>query len=465
MIDQAWLDETLTRCRTDAGAPGMVAGIWIDGRLLLGAEGVANLNTGAPMLPHTLWITGSIQKVWTTTLAMTYVDDGVLDLARPVVEILPWFRVSDPDATREITVRHLLNHSSGTDAGDLFWELGEGTEAAREFVRRLAARTQLAPPGAYASYNNSAFVVLRLVIEEVSGRPYDDALAERILDPLGLRLSATTSERVILHSTSTAVGSVAHPDGTLLATPVLYLPRVLAAGGTSLLVTVEETLRFFRTFLDGGVAAESGARILSGSSAAAMMTRTIGSGPDPAARGGFGLGWQHRIRNGETVVGHGGGSFGGIAAGGVVPARGVAWISFANRNHTEAPAAFQSALLERILGAEAAEAPRPSQSSEIAGPSEIAGRYARASYRIEITRVATDVLEVETVLDRETWDVDEAYWPMREKRRARQVAEGVLAMVDDDADRLEFFEPGPRGYELMWNGSRVARREPEERPR
>jgi CubicO group peptidase (beta-lactamase class C family) len=454
VIDQAWLDDTLARCRTEAGAPGMVAGVWADDRLLLGAQGVANLNTGASMLSHSLWITGSIQKVWTTALAMTYVDDGTLELSRRVVDILPWFRVADPEVTDAITVRHLLNHSSGIDAGDLFWELGEGTEAAREFVRRLAPRGQLAPLGAFASYNNSAFVVLRLVIEEVARASYDDALAARILDPLRLRVSCTTSEQVILHAASVAVGSVDAAEGGLRATPVLYLPRVLAAGGTSLLTTAEETLTFFRIFLDGGVSRE-GRRILSECAATAMMTRTVGSGPDPDTTDGFGLGWRVGVWNGEPVVRHGGGSFGGIAAGGVLPGRGVAWICFANRNHTGAPAAFESALLERELGAASGPPPRTSLS-----PAEIAGRYLRASYRIDVTAVADDLYDIETAIDPDTWHMDEAYQPMRERRRARRIGPGLLEMADDPDDRLEFFEPAEHGYELLWNGSRVARRDP-----
>ncbi|MDX2059036.1 MAG: serine hydrolase domain-containing protein [Gemmatimonadales bacterium] len=98
----------------------------MDGAAQVAAAGIANLNTGVPMTPDTAFLTGSITKVWTTTVVMTLVDQGKLDLDRPVRSYLPHFRVLDAKATEAITVRQLLNHSSGIDAGDHLLELGDG---------------------------------------------------------------------------------------------------------------------------------------------------------------------------------------------------------------------------------------------------------------------------------------------------------------------------------------------------
>jgi CubicO group peptidase (beta-lactamase class C family) len=143
---QAVLDELVAK----HGVPGAVVGLLHGDEVAVAAAGTANLNTGAEMTPDTAFLTGSITKVWTASLLMTFVDEGIVDLDRPVATYLPHFRLADPRAATEITVRQLLNHSSGIDAGDYLLELGEGPAAHRRYVERLATVEQIHAPGAYS---------------------------------------------------------------------------------------------------------------------------------------------------------------------------------------------------------------------------------------------------------------------------------------------------------------------------
>ena len=69
--------------------PGAVVAVWQDGELITAAAGLANLNTGVPMTVDTAFLTGSITKVWATTMFMTFVEEGLLDLDVPIVSYAP----------------------------------------------------------------------------------------------------------------------------------------------------------------------------------------------------------------------------------------------------------------------------------------------------------------------------------------------------------------------------------------
>ena len=105
-------------------------------------------STSTPAQPATtdsVFQIGSITKVWTATVVMQLVDEGLLDLDAPVVEVLPELRLADPDVTKQVTMRHLLTHTSGID-GDVFTDTGRGDDCLEKYVD--AARRRRAEPPA-----------------------------------------------------------------------------------------------------------------------------------------------------------------------------------------------------------------------------------------------------------------------------------------------------------------------------
>ena len=74
-----------------------------------------------------------MSKVWTATLAMQLVDEGKLDLDAPVADVLPELRLADADVAKTVTMRHLLNHTSGID-GDVFTDTGRGDDCVEKYV-------------------------------------------------------------------------------------------------------------------------------------------------------------------------------------------------------------------------------------------------------------------------------------------------------------------------------------------
>jgi len=226
---QARLDELIAAHRV----PGAAFGVLHGDDVVAVASGVVNMNTAIETTPDTLFQIGSITKVWTATLVMMLVDEGVLDLDQPVVTYLPEFKVADPDVTTTVTLRHLLSHSSGI-GGDHILETGRGDDNLERYVETCAALGQEHELGETMSYCNTGFSVLGRVIEKVTGKTWDRVLNERIITPLGLTHTNTLPEEALLFRT--AAGHVPVPDSKdMQLAPVWVLPRSAGPAGQRML--------------------------------------------------------------------------------------------------------------------------------------------------------------------------------------------------------------------------------------
>src|SRR5947209_235956 len=138
-------------------------------------SGVANQLSGEPVRPQTLFRIASITKTYTATLVMQLVDEGRVDLDRPLVEQLPEFRLARPEDTVAVTPRHLLAHTSGI-SGDIEFPPGRGHDALQKWVARLADMQPLFSPGVTHSYSNSGYNVPGRLVEYNLGMSWEDAL-------------------------------------------------------------------------------------------------------------------------------------------------------------------------------------------------------------------------------------------------------------------------------------------------
>lgn len=132
---------------------------------------------------------GSVSKVYTAAAAMKLVEQGKLSLDAPVTAYLPEFTMAD-ERCRQITVRMLLNHSSGlmfAGMRDAFlFDDPQNTAALDSLLSELSTQRLIADPGAYSVYCNTGFTLAQLVIERVSGMPLADFIRESFLTPLAL---------------------------------------------------------------------------------------------------------------------------------------------------------------------------------------------------------------------------------------------------------------------------------------
>lgn len=269
------------------------------------SAGVLSLHTRVEATPDSVFQIGSITKIWTTTLAWQLVNEGVLDLDRPIRDYLPDFRLRTPAATESVTTRHLLTHTSGID-GDLFTDTGFNHDAIEKFVLTLSAADQLFPPGSLFSYSNSGFVVAGRLIEVLRGKPFHHVLREHLVTPLGLHTVATNAYEAILHRA--AVGHT-EVDGAMTPAKEWALTYSNAPAGAQLAMSARDLMEFVRLHVTDGRLAEL-------REPQVTSIPNVGNGAEA-----WGLGW---MLHGDGMAGHTGTTLGQKAFLRVVPSAGVA---------------------------------------------------------------------------------------------------------------------------------------------
>jgi CubicO group peptidase (beta-lactamase class C family) len=316
----------LNELATDANVPGAALGIWSDGQEILAAHGVLNSATQVPVTTDSVFQVGSITKIWTATMIMQLVDEGLVSLNTTVSEVLPGARLGTADVAGQVTVRHLLTHTSGID-GDIFTDTGRGDECIERYVGLLDEAPSVFTPGAAYSYCNSGYVLLGRIIEVLDGQSWDESLRERLTGPLSATQTVTLPEEAILRRA--AVGH--HRCGTPVH--VWGLPRSIGPAGL-ITSTAGDLLTFARLHLDGGVTAD-GKRLLSEASATAMQSASAAIPEFSAPGSAIGLGWRLSRWGNRTIVGHDGDTIGQSAYLRIDPAAGIAACLLTNSVESE----------------------------------------------------------------------------------------------------------------------------------
>ena len=189
--DFAAIDAYITEQMKVLGIPGMALGVVQNGQVaLLQGFGVAD-SSGRAVTPQTPFYIGSVTKSCTALAVMQLVEAGKIDLDAPVQTYLPWFELADKEATAKITVRNLLNQTTGISEkdGNRFWA---SSLASEEYVRSLHTLELTRPVGSAYQYCNINFIIAGLVVEKVSGQSYADYVTQHILEPLDMRHSYTS---------------------------------------------------------------------------------------------------------------------------------------------------------------------------------------------------------------------------------------------------------------------------------
>jgi CubicO group peptidase (beta-lactamase class C family) len=378
MLDAAAWTARLPELAGPTSVTGATLGIWAGGQEVLAAYGLLSAATQVPVTTDSLFQVGSITKVWTATMIMQLIDEGRLSLDATVADVLPGVRLGAKDVGRQVTVAHLLTHTSGID-GDIFTDTGRGDDCVQRYVDVLAEAASAYPPGDAYSYCNSGYVVLGRIIEVLDDRPWDQSLRARLAGPLGLAQTVTLPEEAILHR-----AAVGHRDGAPVA--VWGLPRCIGPAG-GIIASAHDLLTFARLHLDGGVAPD-GSRAVSDVSVQAMQQPRVAIPTFATPGAAVGLGWRMNWWDGRAIVGHDGDTIGQSAYLRIDPVARVAACLLTN--------SAESASLYRAVFTEVFEAcagltmpadPEPADPAVVtdADLARHAGRYERTSRRFDIS--------------------------------------------------------------------------------
>lgn len=176
--------------------PGVSIGVHYDEEDHTAGFGITNVNHPLPVTEDTLFQIGSTSKTVCATAAMRLVEQGKLDLDRPIRAYLPGLTLADETVAANVTLRHLFNHTGGW-VGDFFEDSGAGDDALAKISANMAHLAQLTPLGEVFSYNNAGFYLAGRVIETVAGKPYEAVARELVLEPLGMSRSFFFAREVI----------------------------------------------------------------------------------------------------------------------------------------------------------------------------------------------------------------------------------------------------------------------------
>ena len=181
----------ITDFMTSNDVPGCAIALVAEGRIhAAGGFGQANLETEAEPTADTLWPIASVTKSFTAVAAMQCVEDGLLDLDRPVTDYLPNLVVTDFETTARLTMRRLLTHTGGigrTGHQDRTREEATNPYPTREaLLAALDSVVPQAPVGECFSYSNESYAVAGHLIETVKGKSLERCFVEDIFEPLGM---------------------------------------------------------------------------------------------------------------------------------------------------------------------------------------------------------------------------------------------------------------------------------------
>jgi CubicO group peptidase (beta-lactamase class C family) len=347
------LDAYVTRALPAWEAPGLAIAVVKDGAMIYARGwGVRELGKPDPVDGNTLFAVGSTSKAFTAALLGMLVDEGKVSWDDPVTRHLPGFQLYDPYVTRELTIRDLLTHRSGLSRGDRLW-------AASGFSREEVLRRErfLKPSWGFRAqygYQNVMFLAAGELAGRVAGMSWDDAVRQRIFEPLGMVRTRTSVVPLA------GMENVATPheriDEKVTPVPWMNIDNIGPAG--SINSSVSEMAQWVRLQLGQGT--YGGKKLLEPKTVREMHTLQMHQRPSETDDSlfateshlmGYGFAWSLRDYRGYKLVSHGGAIRGMRAQVAMIPEKQVGVVVLTNVAESSLPTAMAYKVLDLMLGA------------------------------------------------------------------------------------------------------------------
>jgi len=298
---EAFFDGAVGPLMLNNNSPSGVVALARDGELIFAkGYGFQDVAKQIPVDPYTtLFRPGSVSKLFTWVSVMQLVEQGKLDLDADVNSYLQDFQIKDT-FDQPITLRNIMTHTSGFEDGALGYLIIDDPAKAIPLAEAMQRYQPLRvnPPGKQTAYSNYATALAGLIIQNVSGLPFNDYVQQNIFDPLSM-VNATFEEPVPERLADQMAVSYNAEAGAFKEKPFEIITSFAPAGAES--AAAVDMVRFATAMLNGGEL--DGNRILEPRTAEEMLTRQF-SHDDRLM--GMGLGFYEDDYDGTRVVGHGG---------------------------------------------------------------------------------------------------------------------------------------------------------------
>ena len=226
-LDTDAIDKYIQNEMRISNIPGLALAVAKDGEIVY-MKGYGSSGGNQPVTARTPFIIGSLSKSLTAVAAMQLVEEGDLELDQPVQNYLPWFTMGGDYNPADITIRHLLEQTSGIPNAAGNTTMAEGSDTTIEQEIRAMSEIHLEnPPGETFIYSNANYIILGLVIETVADQSYSEYIRANLFEPLRMNDSYLSKEE------GEAAGmSAGHIKwfGFPVAVDVQYLNNSLSAG-------------------------------------------------------------------------------------------------------------------------------------------------------------------------------------------------------------------------------------------
>lgn len=298
--------------------------------------GYENIDKGSLVDEHTMFQIGSCTKAFTSYLIGLLVEEGRLKLDESPQRYLDNLEFYNDEMNNKITIRDMLRHTTGLPRHDYSWYLFR-TDSRDSLIERIRYLEPIADVGREYRYNNFMYLALGKIIEEVTGKSWEQNLQEYIFQPLGMNASAT-SIKEIKEGQNLAKGYNTLKDSNEVLP--YYKLTVMGPAGSIISCSVD-MVKWLSVLANGG--RFNGKQLLPSEYFREAMSQQIVVGTGlPASHkdihfSSYGLGWMLTSYKGRYMVGHGGNIDGFSSSISYFPTDSIAISVFVNQNNSVLP--------------------------------------------------------------------------------------------------------------------------------
>ncbi|RPI14169.1 MAG: serine hydrolase [Ignavibacteriae bacterium] len=340
------LDEYIEQAMKDWNVQGTAVAIIKNGQVIMTkGYGYRDVEKKLPVTPQTLFAIGSCTKAFTSAAVSILSDEGKVDLDKPVITYIPTFKMQEEYVTMNMTIRDLLTHRSGLPRHDLAWYGSDKTR--KDLFDALRFLEPSKPFRTSFQYQNLMFMTAGYLVEQVSGKTWEEFVKERIFTPLEMNNSNFTISDMKL-SSDYSLGYNEEKDGKVNVIPFRQADAIGPAGSINSNVT--DMANWVILQLNNGKFKDK--EIVSAGMMNQMHTpyMTIQSTPTKDVFfNSYGMGWFITSYKGHYRVEHGGNIDGFSASVGMLPMDSIGVVVLTNMNNTFLTSIIRNTIFDRLL--------------------------------------------------------------------------------------------------------------------
>lgn len=347
---QALIEEfepQIEQALADYQVPGMSIGVVVDGQLVYAKGfGYRDLENKLPVTQDTLFAIGSCTKAFTTFAMGNLVDEGLIRWDEAVIDVLPEFRLWDQYATTNLTIRDLLTHRTGMPRHEFVWYNSKMSK--NELLRRIRYLQPSFDIRERYQYGQLMYFTAGLAMEKLTGKPWEEIIQERILNPL-MMIHTNFSVEEMQKSENFAYPYIEKKD-VLKKMPLRNLSLISAAGALN--SNIEDMTHWIQMQLAGGIYNDR--PLINPATLQELHAPQIIVPGAPETKEtliyAYGIGWAVHPYRGHSFLSHDGVSDGFTSVVGLLPGENIGFVILANKNMTALPRYVSFEIIDRIIG-------------------------------------------------------------------------------------------------------------------